>query len=157
MGAAETGRQVETGTTGTTSTTGTTGTTGTRNILALVFIRLLAFLLIADSMFGALYVSGLLSQLGGYDWIAVALILARGMIGALQFIGGWLLANRRPTGFALARWGLIAGAIHTILALGLNLAPTNIYYWYRWHVTAGYCVYAGIANWFLHTRRLGLR
>jgi hypothetical protein len=104
--------------------------------------RLLAFLLIAESLFGALYVSSLIAYVGNYDGVAVALILARGVLGALQFIGGWLLANRRPAGPVLARFALVAGAVHVVLSLGFNLAPTDIYYWYRWHVTTAYCAYA---------------
>ncbi len=75
-----------------------------------VVVRLLASLLIAESLFGALRVAGLLSRLSGYDNVAVALILARGLLGALQFISGWLLANRRPQGFALAPWAFVASA-----------------------------------------------
>jgi hypothetical protein len=104
--------------------------------------RLLAFLLIAESLFGALYVSSLIAYVGNYDGVAVALILARGVLGALQFIGGWLLANRRPAGPVLSRLALVAGAVHVVLSLGFNLAPTDIYYWYRWHVTTAYCAYA---------------
>ena len=66
-------------------------------------IRLLAYVLIAESLFGALYVANLLSQIGIYDPLAIALILARGALGALQFISGWMLTNRRPSGRALAK------------------------------------------------------
>lgn len=111
----------------------------------MVLSRLIAFLLIAESLFGALRFAELLSQLRIYDAVAIALILARGLLGALQFVGGWQLANRRPAGPALARAALISGAVLTILDVGLNLAPTGIYYWYRWHVTAAYFVYAIVA------------
>jgi hypothetical protein len=70
------------------------------------------------------------------------LILARGLLGALQFAGGWMLANRRPAGVVIARWALLAGAALTVLDVGFRLAPTNIYYWYRWQATAAYCIYA---------------
>jgi hypothetical protein len=120
-----------------------------------VISRLIAFLLIAESLFGALYVSSLIAYVGSYDGVAIALILGRGLLGALQFIAGWLLANRRPAGSVLARFALVAGAVHVILSLGFNLAPTDIYYWYRWHVTAAYCAYALIAVLFLSYQPAG--
>ena len=63
-------------------------------------------------------------------------------MGVLQFTGGWLLANRRPAGVVFARWALLAGAVLTIFDVGLQLAPTSVYHWYRWHVTVAYGVYA---------------
>ena len=110
-----------------------------------VISRLVAFCLIAESLFGALYVTTLLSSLRGYDAVAVALIVARGFLGALQFVAGWTLANRRPVAVVLARWALAGGVILTVLMIGFYLAPTDIYYWYRWHVTAAYCIYAALA------------
>ena len=112
-----------------------------------VISRVIAFALIAESLFGALYVTTLLSSLQGYDAVAVALIVARGLLGALQFVAGWTLANRRPVAVVLARWALAGGVILTVLMVGFYLAPTDIYHWYRWQWTAGYCIYAtlGIA------------
>ena len=81
--------------------------------------------------------------------VALALILARGLAGALQFAGGWLLATRRPQGVVLAQWGLAGGALLTILGVGFGLAPTSIYHWLRWQVTGAYCVYATGAILFL--------
>jgi hypothetical protein len=104
--------------------------------------RVIAFVLIAESLFGALYVSNLVPYIASYDIVTAVLIMARGVLGALQFTGGWLLANRRPAGRAIARWALVGGALFMILAVGFNLAPTSIYYWYRWHVTAVYAFYA---------------
>lgn len=117
--------------------------------------RLLAFLLIAESLFGVLRVAGLLPLLPGHDAIAIALILARGLLGALQFAGGWMLATRRPQGFALARWAFLGGAILTPFDVGLGLAPTSIYAWLRWQVTAAYVAYAIGAYLFLRSRRNG--
>ena len=102
--------------------------------------RLLAFILIAESLFGALRVAGLLPVLAAHDAIAALLIVLRGLLGAWQFIGGWLLASNQPQGLALARGAFLAGAILTPFDVGLGLAPTSIYPWYRWHVTAAYTV-----------------
>ena len=120
-----------------------------------VIVRVLAFCLIAEAMFGALRLSVLLAQLGIYDPLAITLILARGAVGVLQFTGGWLLANHRPAGSVFARWALFAGAVLTVFDVGLQLAPTSIYHWYRWHVTVAYDIYALAAIWCLSLRPSG--
>lgn len=117
--------------------------------MSFLLVRLIAFLLIAESMFGGLHVAELLPRLTTYDGVARALILARGLLGALQFASGWLLATRRPQGFVLAQWALASGALLTIAGVGLNLAPTSIYHWLRWQATAAYVVYALAATMFL--------
>lgn len=115
--------------------------------------RLLAFLLIAESMFGAVRVAGLVPRLGEYDAIAVILILVRGVVDATQFAGGWMLASKRPQGYALAQWSLVAAAIVTIFDVGFNLAPTDIYYWMRWRVTLAYAAYSLAAAAYLRAQR----
>lgn len=107
-----------------------------------IVVRLLASFLIAESLFGGARVAGLLSRLPGYDGVAVTLILARGLLGAVQFMGGWVLATRRPQGFVLAQWAFVGGAILTPLDVGLGLAPTSVYAWLRWPVTLAYVAYA---------------
>ena len=114
--------------------------------------RLLAFLLIAEAMFGALRLSSLLPQISFYEPVAIALIVSRGFLGALQFTGGWLISTHRPAGPAIARWALIGGAALTVLDVGFGLAPTGIYSWYRWHVTIAYVVYAVVGVWVLSRR-----
>jgi len=93
-------------------------------------------------MFAGLYITNLIGQLQIYDAIALALIFLRGLIGAVQFAGGWLLATHRPQGALFAQWGLAGGAIVTILGVGFDLAPTSIYHWLRWQATGVYCLYA---------------
>lgn len=115
--------------------------------------RVLAFLLIAEAIFNGLYVAGLIGALPGHDTIVVVFIFARGILAALQFSGGWTLAERRPSGIALARTALVAGALLTTLDVGLNLAPTSVPYWYRWHATTVYWVYALVAVWYLSKQR----
>ena len=124
--------------------------------MASVVTRLLASALIAESMFGALRVANLISQLGTYDSIAVTLILARGLLCALQFTGGWLLASRRPQGFALAPWAFVGAALITPFDVGMGLAPTPVYPWLRWQVTIGYEIYAILALLFLRARSRSL-
>ena len=110
-----------------------------------IIVRLVAFGLIAESMFGALRMATLISKLGTYDSVAVTLILLRGLLGALQFAGGWLLASRRLQGFVLSQWAFAAAAILTPFDVGMGLAPTDVYRWLRWQVTIGYEVYALVA------------
>jgi len=100
-------------------------------------------------MFGALRLSSVLPQISFYDPVAIVLIIARGLLGALQFTGGWLLANHRPAGPTIARWALLGGAAITVLDVGFRLAPSGIYSWYRWQVTATYVAYALAAAWWL--------
>jgi len=107
-----------------------------------VLVRLIAFALIFEAMFAGLYVANLIPQIGIYHAIAIALIVARGLLGAVQFVGGWLIATHRPQGATLAQWGLAGGAIVTILGVGFDLAPSSIYHWLRWQATGVYCVYA---------------
>jgi hypothetical protein len=122
-------------------------------VVSSLVARLIAFLLIFEAMFAGLYVANTLGQLEMYDTIAVALILARGLLGAVQFTGGWLLATSRPQAFALAQWGLAGGAVVTLAGVGFNLAPTSIYHWLRWQATGVYVVYAIVAIAVLRRRQ----
>ena len=122
-------------------------------LLRSLITRLLAFALIAEAMFGGLRTAELISRLGAYDAIAVTLIVLRGLLGALQFVGGWLLANRRPQGFGLSQWAFAGAALITPFDVGLGLAPTSIYPWLRWQVTFAYDVYAIAALLFLRSQR----
>ncbi len=109
----------------------------------------LSALLIIEAFGAGLYVAGLVSALPGHDPLVIVVILARGVVGALQFTAGWVLVNRRPPGVALARYAFLSSAILTTLAVGFNLAPTSVYPWWRWQVTAIYWVYAMGALWIL--------
>jgi len=109
-----------------------------------VISRLIAFCLIAESLFGALNFTQLISQIGIYTPLTIALILLRGVVNAFLFVGGWTLANKRPQGPALARAALLTSAVLTVFDVGLNLAPTMTYPWWRWQVTAGYGIYVVI-------------
>jgi hypothetical protein len=114
-----------------------------------VISRLIAFLLIAESLFGALNFTQLIAQIGIYSPLTIVLILVRAIANACLFVGGWTLANRRPQGSALARYALLASAVVTVFDVGLNLAPTGVYPWWRWQVTGGYFIYAGACIWAL--------
>jgi hypothetical protein len=115
--------------------------------------RLLAFLLIAESLWTARNLAMLVSTLAVYDGLATMLIGLRGLVATLQFTGGWLLAKRRPPGGVFASTGLLAGALLTIFDVGLRLAPTGTYPWLRWQITLGYAAYAAAAVWWLRRHR----
>jgi hypothetical protein len=122
-------------------------------VVSFLIARLIAFLLIFEAMFAALYISNEIGQLGTNGPIAMVLVLARGLAGAVQFAGGWQIATRRPPGPVIAQWGLGLGAVITVLGVGFALAPTSIYHWLRWQVTVVYVVYAVGAILFLQSRK----
>ena len=122
---------------------------GRAGIVIRVISRIIAFLLIAESLFGALNFTQLIAQIGIYTPLTIVLILLRAIVNALLFVGGWTLANHRPQGPALARYALVASAVVTLFDVGLNFAPTGVYTWWRWQVTAGYAVYVAICLWVL--------
>jgi hypothetical protein len=114
-------------------------------------LRVLSFLFLIESFLAALYLSQLISALPGHDASVIAVILARGGVGALQFTAGWLLSQRRPTGIVLARWAIVCAAFWVLLAVGFNLAPTDVYPWWRSQATAAYGLYAAVI-WLLIQR-----
>jgi hypothetical protein len=115
-------------------------------------MRALSLPFVLESFLAALYLSQLISALPGHDASVIAVILARGGVGALQFTAGWLLGARRQTGFVVAPWAIVCGAAWELLAVGFNLAPTSIYPWWRWQATGAYALYAGVM-WLLVQRQ----
>ena len=110
-------------------------------------IRVIAFLLIAESMLTAARLAAFLPSIAVYDGVALLLIVLRGLLAPLQFAGGWFVASKRPQGRPLATAALALGAVLTVFDVGLGLAPSPVYPWWRWQATAFYAIYAlvGIA------------
>lgn len=108
--------------------------------------KVIATLLRVEAILNALYVAGLLSALPGHRWTAVTLILARGVVGALQYVAGTRLHNDEPSGRTLATMALLSAAALTTLDVGFNLAPTPIYPWWRWQTVGIYWTYALLAS-----------
>lgn len=108
-------------------------------------VRVIAFSLIAESLLTAARLTSLLPTLAAYDGAALVLILLRAVLVPLQFAGGWFLAKRQPQGAPLAKAALATGAVLTIFDIGLGLAPSPVYPWWRWQATVLYAIYAGVA------------
>ena len=106
-----------------------------------VIVRAVSFALIAESMLTASRLAGLLPSIAVYDGVALLLIVLRGLLAPLQFAGGWFVASHRPQGRPLAVAALTLGAVLTVFDVGLGLAPSPVYPWWRWQATMIYSVY----------------
>lgn len=107
-------------------------------------IRVIAFLLIAESLITASRLTSFLSTLAAYEGTALVLIVLRAALVPLQFAGGWFLAKRQPQGVPLAKAALAGGAALTVFDVGLGLAPSPVYPWWRWEATVLYAAYAAV-------------
>lgn len=108
-------------------------------------IRLLAFLLIAEGVSTLFWLVMLLPSLGWRDRSSVAVIIVRGVIGALQLVSGWGLASRSASAPTLARWALGLSAALLALEIGFRLSPSNLDPTYRWPLVWAYASYAFVA------------
>jgi len=111
--------------------------------------RVVALLLIAEGVWTLMWLTQLLSSLGWRDKSSVALILARGVVGAMQLTTGWGLAGMRPSALPLARWVVLVSAVLSTLEIGWRLTPTDLDPTYRWPLVLAYWVYALGAVWVL--------
>ena len=109
-----------------------------------VIRRAIAFCLIAESLLTAARLTSMLTVMAAYDGVALVLIVLRAALVPLQFAGGWFVASRRPQGPPLAVAALVAGAALTVFDVGLGLAPSPVYPWWRWQATVVYAIYAAI-------------
>jgi hypothetical protein len=95
--------------------------------------------------------AALLPVLGVYGPVALVVLAARGLAGALQVTGAWLLFSGQPPAAPIARAALLLSAIVTTLETGFRLAPSNADPSLRWWLVAIYWAYAiGLA--FVTTR-----
>ena len=109
-----------------------------------LIIRVISFCLLAESLFTAARLTSFISTLAVYEGTALVLLVLRAALVPLQCAGGWFLAKRQPQGAPLARAALIIGALLTVFDVGLGLAPSPVYPWWRWEVTGLYALYAAI-------------
>ncbi len=108
-------------------------------------LRVLGFLLIAEGVSTLFWLVMLLPSLGWRDRSSVAVIVVRGVIGALQLVSGWGLASRNASAPALARWALGISAALLALEIGFHLSPSNLDPTYRWPLVWAYAAYALVA------------
>jgi hypothetical protein len=108
-----------------------------------------ATLLILEGLASGVWVVGLASALPGHSALVVVLVLTRGLVGALQFMSGWLLLTGRLPAVVLAQAALIVGGVMATLETGFRLVPSNSVPTYRWVVVAAYWTYALGMSWYL--------
>jgi hypothetical protein len=112
-------------------------------------MRVLALLLIAEGVWTLVWLTQLLSSLGWRDKSSVALILVRGVVGALELAIGSGVSSRRASAMSLARWVLPFSAVLLTIELGANMTPTSLDPTYRWPVVIAYWLYVTAVVWFL--------
>jgi hypothetical protein len=110
--------------------------------------RLLGSLLILEALGTGIWVANVVPMLAAIGAVAVAMLIARMLVGALQFVSGWLLFAGRPpaTTLAIAALGLSAALV--VLEFGFRLAPIDQDPEYRWLIAGVYGAYsAGWIGW----------
>ena len=90
----------------------------------------------------ALWITSRLSMLAAYGGLTLALMLARGLMGALQLTTGSLLWRRAPAGEAIAPAVFLTSAALYTLELGFRLRPSSVYPGARWILVGSYAAYA---------------
>jgi hypothetical protein len=115
--------------------------------------RLLAALLVAEAAWWALAFVALVPALPGHDASVVLVIVARAAVVVVTGAAGGALWSGRPPAppLATAAWSLSAAL--TVADVGLQLAPTPVYPWWRWHVVTAYLAFALVAV--VAVRRIG--
>ncbi len=111
---------------------------------------ILAILLILEALFTGLWVAGLLPTFAVYDWLAIATVVLRGLVGACQFASGWLLLRRLPPADRLAETAFVASAALMTVEVGFGVAPSSLFPEFRWPVVGAYWLYALLAAGYLH-------
>jgi hypothetical protein len=109
----------------------------------------LAFLLILEAIVTEIWIAGLLPSLAAYDAVVLVLVVARAIIAAALFMGGWLLLNQRPAAAPIAGPALLVSAGLMTVEIGFRMAPSNLDPTFRWPVVGLYWVYALVASWYL--------
>lgn len=108
-----------------------------------------SILLILEGLASGVWVAGLLSALPGHSAFTIVLILIRGLVGAVQFMSGWLLLTGRLPAVVLAQGALLAGGVMATLETGFRLVPTNGDPTYRWVLVGTYWLYALGMSWYI--------
>lgn len=105
---------------------------------------LIGGVLILEGLSAALGVAGRLPMLPVYPIPVLLMIGARGLIGAMEAMSGWLLLDRRPVAVPMARLAILLSAVHITLGVGFGLAPTNLDPAFRTPFVVGYWIFAAL-------------
>jgi hypothetical protein len=100
-----------------------------------------------------LWIASRLPMWRAYDGIALAAVVARGAMAALQLAAGSLLWKRSPAGLAMAPTVFLGSAALYALELGAGLRPSSVYPGARWLLVTAYGGYAVAAAVVLVTVR----
>ena len=114
--------------------------------------RVIAALLLAEALLSAAWIAGLMPSVPTREAVILVLVTLRGGVSALQLTAATLLFGRRPPGWRLARWALLASAALVTLEIGWRLSPSNIDPTFRSWFVAWYWVYALACGWYLKGR-----
>lgn len=112
---------------------------------------LIALLLIVEGLSTGLWIARVVPMLSVLGALVIGLMLARGLIGAMQLAGGVFLLGRRPAAVTLSQWALIGSATLTTFEIGERLVPTNLVPSLRWPLVGAYWVYALGASVYLRS------
>jgi len=105
---------------------------------------LIGGVLILEGLSAALGVAGRLPMLPVYPIPVLLMIGARGLIGAMEAMSGWLVLDQRPAAVPLARLAILLSAVHITLGVGFSLGPTNLDPAFRTPFVIGYWVFAAL-------------
>jgi hypothetical protein len=114
-----------------------------------VLKKLPAACLLLEGALTVIWLTSLLSTLSVYSGLTLAVIAARGVVGALQLTSGWWLLAARLVAPALAIAAVVASALLTVVEVGLRLSPSNLDPTFRWPFVAVYLLYCALVIWLL--------
>ena len=106
---------------------------------------LFGILLCAEALLTGTWVASHLTTAAVYPWATVAIILVRGLVGAVQFAAGWMLMGRHSAGVLFGQWAFGTSAVLLVLELGAGLSPSSLFPTFRVPVIVGYAAYALVA------------
>jgi len=93
-----------------------------------------------------LWLAARLPFLAAYDGLTLAVVGARGVVGALALMSWALLRRGSYAGLTIAPWVLVGSAALYALELGARLRPSSVYPGARWILVVAYALYALTAS-----------
>jgi hypothetical protein len=105
--------------------------------------------MVVEALATAVWLAQLLPSLRLYDASVVVAIAARAVVGALCFVSGRALRERRTTAARPAALVLLSSATLRAAELGALITPSNLSPTWRIPVLVSYAGYACAAAWIL--------